>query len=77
MLRTTAEAKGEVKAMINRFKPQLFIIERSKAGLLLWFIFIEVIPIMRFSWMTLWPLEYHLAVHLALCILFVLFKLAV
>ena len=36
-------------AMQNRFKPpQLFITDRSKAGLLWWFKFIQVIPIMGF-----------------------------
>ena len=37
-------------------------------------IFITFIPIMCFCCMTLWPPEFNLAVHLALCILFVLCK---
>ena len=61
---------------IDLSPPPLFITDRSKAGLLLWFIFNQVVPILSFCCMTLWPPEYYLAVHLALSILFVLSKLA-
>ena len=36
-MRTTAEADGEIRYQLNRFKPQVLITDRSKAVLLLWF----------------------------------------